>query len=150
MIIYKDNFNSKYNIDSNYSIQGKVHDDGVLNNLMVLSYKSLKNGFEYSKDGQNVGVHEFSHLLVLDKSDGAFDGIPIGLPKDLHKVWLELFEKEIKKIKRNKSKLDKYGASSKVEFFAVIMEEYRENPKRFKKNQPELYKIIEQWTSVNN
>jgi hypothetical protein len=51
---------------------------------MVLSYKLLKNGFEFSIDGQNLGVHEYSHLL--DKSDGAFDGIPIGLPKDIQKV----------------------------------------------------------------
>ena len=57
--------------------------------------------------------------------------------------------KKIEDIYKSKSDINPYGATSKVEFFAVISEYFFERPKLLKQKHPELYKNLEQIFNQN-
>ena len=90
-------------------------------------------------DGHNVGIHEFSHLI--DKNDNVIDGVPGLFSVDDQKLWNEIIETELRKrIKQNK--IDNYAYTGKTEFFAVIMEYYRETPEKLERHFPDIYAIL--------
>ncbi|MBC8084077.1 MAG: zinc-dependent peptidase, partial [Hymenobacter sp.] len=65
---------------------------------MHLSKASLEQGFRDALDRQNVGIHEFAHLL--DAADGVIDGVPAAtLPPELLKPWAAVMEREIAAIR---------------------------------------------------
>lgn len=139
VLVYPDNFTTDNNINGQGNIQGKVHQGGLMDSTMILSLPALIKGFKLY-DSQNVGIHEFAHLL--DKQDDSIDGIPFMFSEEDRKIWSMIVEREIKK-KRVKTKIDAYALTNESEFFAVLMETYRENPNRVKKKYPELYRILE-------
>ena len=114
--------------------------EGIMNRMMILSKPALLNGFHISRDGKNTGIHEFVHLL--DASDGTYDGIPALLKRKFVLPWLGLMYKEIKQIKRRKSKLRAYGGTNKQEFFAVASEYFFEKPDKLKTENPKLYEML--------
>lgn len=139
VLVYPDNFTSDNSISNKGYIQGKVHHGGLMDSTMILSLPALINGFKLY-DGQNVGIHEFAHLL--DKHDETVNGIPFMFSEQDRIIWTEIVEREIIK-KRINSKINSYALTNESEFFAVLMETYRENPNRIKKKYPELYWILE-------
>lgn len=114
---------------------------GAMRDQMILSKPALINGFAKSSDGRNTGIHEFAHLL--DGSDGDFDGIPHLLDQQYILPWLGLMHREMKHIKKGKSKLRAYGATNKAEFFAVASEFFFERPGQLKLHYPKLYALLE-------
>ncbi|MDP5230717.1 MAG: zinc-dependent peptidase, partial [Cellulophaga sp.] len=89
----------------------------------------------------NVGIHEFVHLI--DKADGAVDGLPESLMHQQYVMpWLNAIHEEIEDIKQNSSDINPYGANSKIEFFSVASEYFFSQPKKFKKNHPDLYAVL--------
>jgi len=63
VLLYPGSFDSNYALnDSSEVITGMVG-SGAMNGKMILSKPSLHRGFENETDKQNVGVHEFIHLL---------------------------------------------------------------------------------------
>jgi Mlc titration factor MtfA (ptsG expression regulator) len=142
VLVYPGAFNGE-----SFAQQGKDRDvlgmvgEGSLNRLMILSKPALLQGFKQERDGQNTGIHEFVHLL--DGSDGEFDGIPGLLAKQYILPWLGILHKEMKRIARGDSRLRDYGATNKMEFFAVASEYFFERPADLKKNYPELYSMLE-------
>ncbi len=115
--------------------------EGPLQNVMVLSQMALRQGFANRNDPTNTAIHEFVHLL--DKSDGATDGLPeYLLPQDSAKPWLQWMRKEIALIKNNQSDIDVYGATNEAEFFAVASEYFFEKPTQFQQKHPELYELL--------
>lgn len=113
---------------------------GPMAGKVILSKPALLHGFQKSSDGHNTGIHEFVHLL--DASDGAFDGIPALLDKKYVLPWLGLMHREMKRISKGKSKLRDYGASNKVEFFAVASEFFFERPDELQLHYPKLYDLL--------
>lgn len=113
---------------------------GAMGRKVILSKPALMNGFLRTSDGHNTGIHEFVHLL--DASDGSFDGIPALMDKRFVMPWLGLMYREMKKIERGKSLLRDYGATNKVEFFAVASEWFFERPQRLQRAHPELYQAL--------
>lgn len=110
-------------------------------NIMLLSQAALENGFRSMEDRENVGFHEFAHMI--DKADDDIDGIPRALlPEKLIKPWTSLMYREINRIRKGKSDINSYGATSEAEFFAVVCEYFFENPEGFKKKHPELHAIM--------
>jgi Mlc titration factor MtfA (ptsG expression regulator) len=139
VLVYPTNFNEDNTLDEQGHFSGKVHHGGLMDNTMVLSLPSLKNGFKLL-DAKNVGIHEFAHML--DKADENIDGIPAFLNAEERKIWSALVDRDLhRQIKQ--SKFNPYGFTSEVEFFAVLMETYRENPKRVEKRYPELFEILD-------
>ncbi|WP_276167336.1 zinc-dependent peptidase [Zobellia alginiliquefaciens] len=141
VLLYKGSFNEDHQTEGEgRNILGKVG-SGNMNRLMILSLPALRAGFENKYSKSNVGIHEFVHLI--DKADGAVDGIPESLmQKQYVAPWLKLMHKEIDNIRERESDINPYGATSEVEFLSVASEYFFNNPKSFQKKHPELYSLM--------
>ena len=143
VLIYPTTFNEDYEIGQvgDRDVLGMVG-SGEMQRMMILSKPDLLEGFRVSQDQKNVGIHEFAHLL--DKSDGAVDGVPnLGLPSSLITPWLKLVHKEMEKIRAGHSDINPYGLENESEFFATVSEYFFENPDKMKRKHPELYSMLE-------
>lgn len=142
VLLYPDTFNEKSfsSKETERSVLGMVG-DGPMQRVMILSKPSLYAGFNNYTDKENVGIHEFVHLL--DKDDGAVDGIPESLLDKQYTIpWLNLIRENIGEIKEGDSDINIYGATNKSEFFAVASEYFFERPDLFKEKHPELYQLM--------
>lgn len=141
VLIYPDTFNDKFDFEGgSRNILGMVG-GGYMNGQMILSQKSLREGFSIAGSHQNTGIHEFIHLL--DKSDGVMDGIPsFLLDKSYVLPWINLMHQEIKKISQGSSDINSYGATNESEFLAVVSEYFFSQPKKLKQKHPELYTLL--------
>jgi len=142
--LYSDAFNA-----DDYSTKGKGRDvlgmvgDGPMQMLMILSKPSLHQGFDDNHTRENAGIHEFVHLL--DKEDGAVDGLPEALLKKQYSLpWLNLMAENIAAIKNGKSDINVYGSRNKAEFFAVAAEYFFEQPALLEQKHPALYAMMTQ------
>ncbi|GAB3649679.1 zinc-dependent peptidase [Hymenobacter agri] len=110
---------------------------------MRLSKASLEQGFQDATDRQNVGIHEFAHLL--DEADGVIDGLPkAAMPPALLQPWTDLMHREIAAIREGKSEINPYAATNEAEFFAVVTEYFFEKPEKLQEHHPELYDLLTQ------
>jgi MtfA peptidase len=126
--------------DNHHNILGQVR-PFQSRHLLLLSKQSLEEGFEKMNSKENVGFHEFAHLL--DEADGAIDGIPKALmATELIEPWTRLMYKEIERIKEGRSDINPYGLTNHAEFFAVVCEYFFEDHVKFKKNHEELYSLL--------
>jgi Mlc titration factor MtfA (ptsG expression regulator) len=94
VVLYPDTFNSDFQFEGeSRNIMGMVG-SGYMNGQMLLSRAALTKGFSSSAGKENAAIHEFVHLL--DKSDGATDGVPENLlPPEFATPWLKMMHKEI-------------------------------------------------------
>jgi len=142
VLLYPDRFNSTYEQDgeNDRNILGMVG-NGAMNRQMILSQPALRSGFEHD-DAHNTGIHEFVHLL--DKADGAVDGVPEYLLQNPYIIpWINQMHEEILKIRAMHSDIDLYGGTNDAEFFAVIAEYFFEKPEQLEKHHPKLYSLLE-------
>ena len=115
---------------------------GALQRMMILSKPALRQGFLNESQKDNTGIHEFVHLL--DKADGATDGIPEALLHQQYTIpWIKYMSEAIHHIKAGQSDIDVYGATNHAEFFAVAAEYFFNRPDLFKVNHPELFALME-------
>lgn len=143
VLIYPTTFNKDYEIGrlGDRDVLGMVG-SGAMQRMMILSKPDLLEGFRLPQDQKNVGIHEFAHLL--DKSDGAVDGVPsLGLPRSLVTPWLKLMHKEMEQIQAGHSDINPYGLTNESEFFAIVSEYFFENPEKMQRKHPELYAMLE-------
>lgn len=144
VLIYPSSFNDHYETDKGVErdILGMVG-RGAMTRMMILSKPDLLQGFRLPEDRKNVGIHEFAHLL--DKTDGAVDGVPaVGLPKSAIVPWLKVVHREMAQIQSGYSDITAYGLKNEAEFFAVVAEYFFENPERMQRKHPELFAMLEQ------
>lgn len=143
VILYPDAFNNDFQFegdDASRNMLGMVG-SGYMNGQMLLSRAALVAGFSASSGKQNTGIHEFVHLL--DKSDGATDGVPEHLlGHDYATPWLKMMHQEINRIERGKSDIDPYAATNEAEFLAVASEYFFEKPEQLQSKHPELYEQL--------
>jgi Mlc titration factor MtfA (ptsG expression regulator) len=141
VLLYPSSFDSSYNINSQEEVITGMVGSGSMEGKMILSKPSLHRGFDNTTDKQNVGVHEFIHLL--DKEDGEIDGIPATLHgKEYSLPWLELIRKKTAEIMKGKSDIHEYAATHQREFLTVVGEYFFERPDQLKQNHPELYDLL--------
>ncbi|WP_181305109.1 zinc-dependent peptidase [Rufibacter sp. XAAS-G3-1] len=108
---------------------------------VTLSKPALERGFNDMGDRQNVGIHEFAHML--DQADGEIDGTPAAyLPDELVKPWEELRDRKIKEIRKGQSDINPYAATNEAEFFAVSTEYFFEKPGQLSEKHPRLYAML--------
>jgi len=138
VLLYPDTFNKDFQFDgAERNIMGMVG-TGYMNGQMILSRSALRHGFSKSAGKENTAIHEFVHLL--DKSDGATDGIPENLMSHEYTLpWLKMMHEEIDRIADNKSDINPYAITNEAEFFAVVSEYFFEKPELLKDKHPELY-----------
>jgi Mlc titration factor MtfA (ptsG expression regulator) len=143
VLLYKDTFNEDYHAEgAERNILGMVG-EGALQRQMILSQPSVRSSFKNTNDGHNTVIHEFVHLI--DKADGAVDGIPeylLARPYVLR--WINTIHETIKEMKNSESPdINFYGATNDAEFFAVVSEYFFERPDELTTHHPELYKLLE-------
>lgn len=141
VILYPDTFDAEFQFEGEgRNILGMVG-SGYMNGQMILSRAALTKGFSRSAGKENTAIHEFVHLL--DKSDGATDGIPENLlAHDYVLPWLKMIHHEIHKIEEGTSDINPYAATSEAEFFAVAAEYFFQKPEELKHKHPELYEML--------
>jgi Mlc titration factor MtfA (ptsG expression regulator) len=144
VLLYPDTFDKEFQFEGNEgdgrNIMGMVG-SGYMNGQMILSRSALIKGFSKNSGKENTGIHEFVHLL--DKTDGATDGVPENfLPHEYAKPWLEMMHKEIHKIEDGHSDINPYATTNEAEFFAVVSEYFFEKPDQFQTKHPELYDML--------
>ncbi len=141
VLLYQGTFNADYQTKGEArNILGQVG-SGNMNRLMVLSLPALHAGFENEKSKNNVGIHEFVHLI--DKADGGTDGVPESLMQKQYVLpWLQLVHREIEKIKQDESDINPYAATNEAEFLSVASEYFFNRPELFEENHPELYALM--------
>jgi Mlc titration factor MtfA (ptsG expression regulator) len=141
VLLYPDSFNMDFEQTGGERDTLGMVGTGPMQNVMILSKHELRQGFLNKTGKSNTAIHEFVHLV--DKTDGAVDGIPdLLLSRQYVLPWLNLMQSEIKKILKNRSDINPYGATDKGEFFAVVAEYFFERPDLFKEKHPELYELL--------
>ncbi|QEC79899.1 M90 family metallopeptidase [Mucilaginibacter ginsenosidivorax] len=141
VILYPDTFDGEFQFEGgSRNILGMVG-SGYMNGQMILSRAALIKGFSKSAGKENTAIHEFVHLL--DKSDGATDGVPENLLAHEYVLpWLKMIHQEIHKIEEGKSDINPYAVTNEAEFFAVVAEYFFQKPTELKHKHPELYEIL--------
>jgi MtfA peptidase len=143
VLLYPSAFDKNFELNNPDEVITGMVGSGTMEAKMILSKPALHRGFENATDKQNVGVHEFIHLL--DKEDGMVDGIPATLQnKKFTLPWLELIKEKTLEIEKNKSDINSYAATHEREFLAVAGEYFFERPQLLKQNHPELYDLLAQ------
>jgi Mlc titration factor MtfA (ptsG expression regulator) len=144
VLIYPKSFSKNFETEGtrrmDENIEGMVG-NRYMNRSLLLSKTALLAGFNGRAGEDNVGIHEFVHLL--DREDGEIDGVPDKLMEyDYVLPWLHLIKKETDRIKRGRSDIDPYAITNNAEFLAVVSEYFFGDPEEFAKNHPELYSFL--------
>ncbi len=141
VILYPDTFDKDFQFEGeSRNIMGMVG-SGYMNGQMLLSREALTKGFSSASGKENAAIHEFVHLL--DKSDGATDGIPENLlAHEYANPWLKMMHQEMHRIEAGKSDINPYALTNEAEFLAVASEYFFEKPEKFQKMHPNLYDML--------
>jgi Mlc titration factor MtfA (ptsG expression regulator) len=92
-----------------------------------------------------VVLHEFAHQL--DAEDGAMDGTPELGGLERYAVWSKVAGAEygalVADVERHRStSIDPYGATNAPEFFAVVVEQFFEQPRALAERHAPLYREL--------
>lgn len=141
VLLYPDTFNKDFQFEGGErNITGMVG-TGYMNGQMILSRSALRHGFSKSAGKENTAIHEFVHLL--DKSDGATDGVPENLMGHEYTLpWIKMMHEEMARIEDNQSDINPYAVTNEAEFFAVVSEYFFEKPELLKEKHPDLYHAL--------
>lgn len=152
VILYPDTFNEEFQFEGGGRQTMGMVGTGYMNGQMILSKGALHAGFVHEDSRQNTPIHEFVHLL--DKTDGATDGIPeLLMEQRSPEPWKELMHGEAEKIDQGESDINPYALTGDAEFFAVVSEYFFQQPKLMAVNHPEIYQMLcqfykQDWVNV--
>lgn len=138
ILVYPDNYYST--ITRKYH-KGEVNQRG----LIVISWKSFREGFIYPADGINLGFHEMAHALrllnLVENEEYNFYDRKI----------MEEFDREagnetikIMNSPNGTSLFRNYGGTNNYEFFSVAVECFFERPVEFNRYNPKLFSLLSQ------
>jgi Mlc titration factor MtfA (ptsG expression regulator) len=142
VLLYPDAFSHEFEQAGEHrSVAGMVG-TGPLQNVMVISKQALRHGFSNNAGNSNTAIHEFIHLI--DKTDGAIDGIPEVLLKHQYTLpWVNMMREKMEEMMRGESDIDLYGVSNQAEFFAVVSEYFFNRPDLLQEKHPALFTMLE-------
>ncbi|MFA9190992.1 zinc-dependent peptidase [Flavobacterium sp. FZUC8N2.13] len=129
---------------SYYSSSNDAYHKGEFNlgmKSVVFSWEDYILGNEISNDNINLGLHEFAHALhfhCLKSNDPSAVIFYDEFNKSMRYYKDEFLNNEL----RSKGYFRLYAYQNQFEFLAVILEHFFETPAIFKKQHPELFKII--------
>ena len=115
---------------------------------VVLSWDAVLKGAYHPEDGSNVVIHEFAHQL--DQEDSVMDGTPLLESKSQIESWTRVLSDEYARLHLaieggDETLIHHYGATSPVEFYAVVTEVFFEQPKAMKRDHPRLYQELKKY-----
>jgi Mlc titration factor MtfA (ptsG expression regulator) len=140
VLIYPDAFDDAYQSrgGSDENILGMV---GLhhLSGVMILSKPALLAGFDHQSAKQNVGVHEFAHLV--EKEAGEY-GLPPEVPWMVVRQWMRYVARELARPPKHHAHFSAYAYTNEHEFFAVLAEYFFTSPELLKRRDPVLYAML--------
>jgi MtfA peptidase len=119
--------------------------EAVQGGPVMLSWRDVRSAGLTAKQGFNVVIHEFAH--VLDMEAGPADGAPL-LPGHLpasewQTTFQQAFDAFVQHVHSGQPTwLDPYGAEGPEEFFAVASEAFFVRPTGMKKEHLALYQVL--------
>lgn len=125
--------------DNRANVLGMVG-SGAMERVMILSRPSLRSGYDSVHSTANTGVHEFVHLI--DKSDGAVDGIPESLLGHSVDAWTHLLQTYLHALRSGHTDINRYAATNEAEFLAVVSEYFFKRPDLMETRHPDLYAML--------
>ena len=140
VLIYPASFGKQYETkgqpDENIlGMVGLKHLSGV----MILSKPALLAGFDNPTSKENVGVHEFAHLVEQEEIE---HGIPPEVPWQAVRQWLQYVAKELSHPPGAQSHVNTYAYTNEHEMFAVLAEYFFKSPQVLEQKDPKLYKLL--------
>lgn len=105
--------------------------------LIAFSWERFMFGIKNPHDSINLGLHEFAHALFVNNVHG--------FTNHSFKKAIGKWHKIVNKIIEEGTADDffrRYAFVNKMEFFAVSMEYFFENPQAFESHLPELYGVM--------
>ena len=127
---------------------GRLGETGRRMGSLVLSWGAVKHGAADPSDGKNVVLHEFAHQL--DYENHAADGVPGLATREQQSAWSDVMNSEFASLRAADESgiptlLDTYGATDPVEFFAVSVEAFFEQPRALRARYPRLYSELQNY-----
>jgi MtfA peptidase len=124
--------------------QGRLGESST-RGVVVLAWDHIHRATHQTPRGHNVVLHELAHQL--DAEDGAMDGAPDLGSRNRYKEWAGVLGEAYAELTQTleaggSSVIDAYGATSPVEFFAVVTEVFFERPKVLREQYPALYEQL--------
>jgi MtfA peptidase len=140
--LHSPRFQSPYGVvNEDLALSGQAWYSGPV----VLSWEEALWDGRHPGAGRNVVLHEFAHQL--DALDGEMGGTPplggMGAQRRWTRVVDVEFHRLVDRVKRGEATLlDRYGASSRAEFFTVATECFFTQPGQLRDRHRELYAIL--------
>ncbi len=127
---------------------GRLGETGRRMGSLVLAWGAVKHGAADPSDAKNVVLHEFAHQL--DFENHAADGVPALATSEEQLAWSEVMRSEFASLRAADESgiptlLDTYGATNPVEFFAVSVEAFFEQPRVLRSYHPKLYAELQNY-----
>ena len=138
VLIYPASFDHGYHTESDANILG-LAGFGHLRGVVILSKPSLLEGFSESPHGENVGVHEFTHLVEEQEAES---GLPSDVPPEIARQWVEYVARELAHPSNQRNGISDYAYTNDREFLAVVSEYFFESPEKLKTRDPNLYDLL--------
>lgn len=128
--VMKDNY--RYGLSA-VPFEGHVNDNGI-----YLSWNNFIREYSDYTDGENVGLHEMAHALIYVNFT-VQDGMDYSFRYKFHK-FSRIGRPIFARMQHGETNLlNKYGATSYDEFWAVCIESFFERPFPFREQMPHLY-----------
>ena len=113
---------------------------------VILSWADVLNAGK--TPGHNVVIHEMAHKL--DMLNGDANGFPPLHRRMNGRVWTQVFSDAWDRLRNDDAQglplpIDPYGLESPAEFFAVVSEQFFEQPAALRQHLPEVYRQLEQF-----
>lgn len=140
VLIYPTSFGDAFqmNGEPDENILGMVGQEH-LSGIVILSKSALLAGFENQSNKENVGVHEFAHLVEKEETEY---GLPQEVPWEVVKHWIYYVARELAHPPKNRSHINPYAYTNEHEFFAVLAAYFFQSPDVLQKHDPDLYRML--------
>jgi Mlc titration factor MtfA (ptsG expression regulator) len=111
---------------------------------VILSWADVLNAGK--APGHNVVIHEMAHKL--DMLNGDANGFPPLHRRMDRRVWTRVFSDAWDRLRDERREglplpIDPYGLENEAEFFAVVSEQFFEEPATLRRHLPEVYRQLE-------
>jgi Mlc titration factor MtfA (ptsG expression regulator) len=145
VLVYPAAYRAKGREEFGHSLPSERVGEAFGNETVVLSWRDSRADARGTRDGRNVVLHEFAHVLDMDNGDA--DGIPYISSAAGRQQWTQVIHREMEQLHRRAlartpTLLDPYGADSPAEFFAVATEAFFELAPEFRTEHPQLYQLF--------
>lgn len=145
IIIYPSTYRAKIKRQEGYvTVEDEQarHGESWTRGVVVLAWDAVLAGAADLGDGHDVVIHEFAHQL--DGADGEMDGTPELDDREHYGAWSEVATEAYQELReavaqRRQTTIDPYGATNGPEFFAVVVEQFFEQPRKLSARYPDLY-----------